>query len=857
MRFSLLLFALLFGLRLQSQDGALDTTFFGIPDTSFFGTPGYFTFNYGEQPEIVRDLHLYPDGRMIGAMQVNGISVGDIMLLKRNTHGGVDNSFNGIGRMMIDLGSVEDPISIAVLPNGSIYVLGKRNNVLFLARVLASGVLDGSYGQNGIVYLNIQTPGLTVGDIRLRSDGNLLSIGSYLENAQRFPATMVINPATGQLVSAYGDGGYFKAPFPIIEGRGAGAIVHQDSVIYASVFYDTTAIWLNTMGILRITPEGQLDTLFGDQGMAKTYFLSDQAIRTTGAERQQNGAIVMGLVIAGSLHQDYAAVRFMPNGELDTLFAGNGLAIHNVLVYDTPKDILVDHDDRILLIGNGGGTNQRQVIVRLNPDGSLDQSFGNEDGFQIQDYWLDGVSTTFGRLAADQKIVLAGSIKSTANSVDIYLHVSRFNQTCLDTQPLYLFADNDGDGFGDSSDSILVCGNYSPSGFVPQPGDCDDEDVSVFPGATELCDDLDNDCNGVSDDNMMPVYYYLDNDQDGFGSIDSLLIICDGTVPPGYEAQAGDCNDDDVAIYPNALEICNQTDDDCDNQIDNGLGQFTYYLDNDDDGYGGDISITTCEATVPAGFVLESGDCDDDCQTCYSGAEELCDYLDNNCDGQIDEGLLVWYYYDEDQDGYGSSEVSGLDCPGLDSQFYVTNNLDCVPQNPLIHPGAEEICDELDNNCSGQVDEGLELFTFYQDVDGDGYGDTIFVLIDCNQPVGYAPIFGDCAPDNEDIYPGATEIPNNGIDEDCDGADMISATYDLGGRKIEVYPNPVSSELFIQLPNHQNFRVELFNLQGRLIYATDNPNFISMDNLENGIYLLKIQDFSSIEYLTDKIVVEK
>ena len=113
-------------------------------------------------------------------------------------------------------------------------------------------------------------------------------------------------------------------------------------------------------------------------------------------------------------------------------------------------------------------------------------------------------------------------------------------------------------------------------------------------------------------------------------------------------------------------------------------------------------------------------DCDDNNSLVSPGAEELCDGFDNNCDGQIDEGVLTAFYVDSDSDGFGNPSIVVEACETPDG--FVTNGSDCDDSNELSYPSANEICDGLDNNCDDEVDEGLNSI-FYVDVDGDGFGD--------------------------------------------------------------------------------------------------------------------------------------
>ena len=167
------------------------------------------------------------------------------------------------------------------------------------------------------------------------------------------------------------------------------------------------------------------------------------------------------------------------------------------------------------------------------------------------------------------------------------------------------------------------------------------------------------------------------------------------------------------------------------------------------------------------GYTVGQGDCDDSDAAIYPGAPEICDGIDNDCDGEVDEGVTTPYYEDADGDGYGLSTVGPvMTCSP--PAGYVSNNLDCDDSDAAIYPGAPEICDGIDNDCDGEVDEGVTT-PYYEDADGDGYGlSTVGPVMTCSPPAGYVSNNLDCDDSDAAIYPGATEI-EDGIDNDCDG----------------------------------------------------------------------------------------
>jgi hypothetical protein len=256
--------------------------------------------------------------------------------------------------------------------------------------------------------------------------------------------------------------------------------------------------------------------------------------------------------------------------------------------------------------------------------------------------------------------------------------------------------------------------------------------------------------------------FYLDSDGDTYGDAGTSTEAC--TAPPNYVSNADDCDDTDGNVYPGATEVCNGIDDNCDDVVDEGVKQ-TFYLDSDDDGYG-DAANSTEACTAPPNYVSNADDCDDGDASAYPGAPEICDDgKDNDCDTQTDENCEL-YYWDGDSDGYGNPAGPTSTFP---QSGYVDNNDDCDDGNDDIHPGATEQCNEVDDDCDGNTDEGC--VTYCEDADGDGYGNPSFTTT-VNSPApppGYEANCGDCNDDESSIHPGATEVLDDGIDNNCDG----------------------------------------------------------------------------------------
>lgn len=417
-----------------------------------------------------------------------------------------------------------------------------------------------------------------------------------------------------------------------------------------------------------------------------------------------------------------------------------------------------------------------------------------------------------------------------------------------DGLPLFTYyIDTDNDGFGNATVSIDTCLSSPPAGYVADNTDCDDSNLNISPSALEVCNGIDDDCNGLIDDGLPLFTYYADTDNDGFGDATNSIDTCLSSAPAGFVADNTDCNDTNMNINPNATEVCDGIDNDCNGQIDDGLPVFTYYYDQDFDGYGTpDSSITVCNTNVPAGFSGNDLDCNDNDININPNSPEICDNIDNDCSGTIDDGIQTFmYFYDGDGDGFGSADSLIMDCSISTPQGYVMNNLDCDDSDFTINPSSSEFCDSIDNNCNGQIDEGLVFNTFYVDADNDGFGnDTDPVITDCvsSPPTGYSPFNTDCNDNDNTIFPGATEIDNDGIDQDCNPATTVWNRADEF--YVKIYPNPTKSLITIEMEDANDVQVQVIDLNGSVVnltISTAPKGFsIDMNSLVNGVYLIKI-----------------
>ena len=263
-----------------------------------------------------------------------------------------------------------------------------------------------------------------------------------------------------------------------------------------------------------------------------------------------------------------------------------------------------------------------------------------------------------------------------------------------------LFEDVDKDGIGNANSTACLCkaeGNFTAG----VGGDCNDFNPSIGTGKPEICNGLDDDCDGEVDTegSIGCTFLFKDADGDGYGVATDAKCLC-GSSGNYKSPIAGDCDDENPDAFPANQEKCNGFDDNC-NGVEDEAGAIwctPYLKDSDGDGFGV-TSLTMCLCAPNDIFKsLSPGDCDDEEPATHPGGLEICDGIDNSCNGIVDEEC------DGDNDGYCNAlkPIVGtpFSCP--------LGGGDCVDWAPEIHPNADEHCDGLDNDCDTQIDEGVQ-----------------------------------------------------------------------------------------------------------------------------------------------------
>jgi hypothetical protein len=339
-------------------------------------------------------------------------------------------------------------------------------------------------------------------------------------------------------------------------------------------------------------------------------------------------------------------------------------------------------------------------------------------------------------------------------------------------------------------------GETCPLGSAPLKDDCRDEIATVFPGATEYCDVYDNDCDlAVNEDlDCSTETCYADDDGDGYGRSTIVSCSADNAAPVD-----GDCNDAQPAIHPNATEVADGLDNDCDGSTDEGiLGTVWCHVDGDRDGDGkeGSTLLQYTGTVCPSGTSSNDDDCDDDFASIHPGATEGCNSIDDDCDVLIDEGgvcgATTTYYRDVDGDGFGDPDRSVQDTSRPSG--YVVDDNDCDDTDGDINPDADEICNGDDDDCDGDVDDDdngvTGQDTWYLDDDRDGYGDPDIDVQACDAPLHYVSNDNDCDDSDDTVHLTCNMVTcYNDIDGDNYGDENDSGTERTSCRADETSRN--------------------------------------------------------------------
>lgn len=882
--YTLVLFTSAVTMRFSSIAQALDNS---------FGTGGIVTTNVGFGPtnDEVKAMALQPDGKIIVA-GISGSSLSTkVVVMRHLTDGTPDVGFGNNGVVLENVHDEDLIVSdILLQPDGKILVSGSvyQPGVLtfvFVLRFLSNGTLDSGFGDAGIAksYFSFQITNSAIG---LRSDNKII-VG-------------VTEFSNGSSVFRLTESGFIDETF----GEPT-ATINQYRFYIGDLVVRDIAIRLDNKiliaGSTRLVSPAQaqlLQVLADGSGVDGSPFKTGSTASFYSVALQSDEKIVVG----GNVGSQYVIARLNSGGTLDNSFGNNGIVLNEFGGSPTDANritsIAIQSDGKVVVAGFrlGSVLDYNFSAARHFSNGLIDPCFGTSGKLEVD---FSGANAQCNSVAvqSDGNIIMAGWVLVGSDDRDLAL--ARY----ASSQPITWYLDADNDGFGDDNNTVVSCTDPStnpvicpliddpscdptnpPCNQIPDPfctptngvkyvsqgGDCNDSDAAIKPGATEVCDGKDNNCDGQTDEGVGPQTWYLDADGDGYGDDNTTQVSCiqpsgqvvkadplcidNPTIPfmcPTkvilWVATGGDCNDNDAAVKPGATEVCDGKDNDCDGQTDEGLPTTTYYIDADGDGYGTGTGIEYC-SNPGVGYTSQSGDCNDSDASIHpttNGTVELCDGIDNDCDGVIDEGCS----------GKPTLSISDVTVYESEGKAVLTIKLSHITT--------------LQVKVAYSTADGTAVSN-KKEKDYKSIGSTMLTI-----PPGTlsttitVPVYNDGKAENNEYFYVNLSKPTNcllgdvsGMVTILDGTPITSARNSMAAPiqneireqteislQAKAFPNPSSTSFTVQVDGGDGTPVDMriFNSMGQVVKALRSADRTLRfgDELQKGIYILEVRQGSN------------
>ena len=400
-----------FALVRYNTNGSLDTS---------FGTGGKVTTPISaSNTDIANAVALQSNGRIIVAGQTRtggtggfgGSSYYDIALARYNSNGTLDTSFNGTGKVVTSITTFSSGVdianSVAVRDDGLIWVGGNSSNGsnsdFALLRYTSSGSLDARFHSDGILTIPMGTAGDVNCGIGFYGGGVLLTGSANVGNHSNFALTKVLTDDPGSPDLAFSSDGLQTTPIGAASDVARALVIQPDGKIIAAGHSSNGSN--DDFALVRYLADGTVDTSFGGTGKITTSYGSglDQLY---GVGLQSDGKIVGAGTISNGTNLDFAIVRYTSSGGLDSAFSNNiGFAGN-----DEVTGMVVQPDDKIVVVGytySGSGSTTDVAVARFTPAGALDTTFSG-DGKATFDVIGSGDYAFAAALQPDGKIVVVG-----------------------------------------------------------------------------------------------------------------------------------------------------------------------------------------------------------------------------------------------------------------------------------------------------------------------------------------------------------------------------------------------------------------------------------------------------------------
>lgn len=397
----------------QNTPGALDLS---------FGTGGKVVTSRGNSNGRAFGMALQRDGKAVVVGAANNGTDYDFAVLRYNVDGSLDGSFGNQGIVTTPVGKSHDYAwSVAVQTDGSILVAGSAyngtNSDIALVCYWPDGRLNPFFGTGGKVVTAVRGTSGEIGrSVALLKGGKILVAGYTDNGTVKQDIALIRYDSSGQLDPEFGTNGIVTTDFGGTDDYGASLLVQRDGKIVVAG-YSKNSGGNNDFAMVRYNPEGTLDTTFGTGGRVITRAgLNESAAQSV--TLQDDGKILLAGYASNGIVDDFdfALARYLPDGSRDTTFGSGGQVVTDLAggSDDSGHSVTVQSDGKIVVAGSSGTAgNYDFALVRYNADGSLDTTFGN-GGKVITPV---GSSDDFGwsvAVQSDGKLLVSGDTRTSS-----------------------------------------------------------------------------------------------------------------------------------------------------------------------------------------------------------------------------------------------------------------------------------------------------------------------------------------------------------------------------------------------------------------------------------------------------------
>jgi len=401
---------------------------------STFGVGGTVTTDFRRSNDIAYASAVQTDGKIIVAgirFVGNSAQGGDFLLARYNSNGTPDRTFGQRGQVITDLGLTEQAAAVAVQTDGKIIIAGGTYDIFpssggqyALVRFNANGSVDTTFGNAGVVTTSFGTAGCFASAMVIQADGKIAVAGTnYVDFSSNSDFAVARYNADGSLDSTFGAGGLVSTDFNQGLDAALSVVLQSDGkIVAAGSAVSGTSFY--DFALVRYLANGTLDSTFGAGGKVETDLGANNLDQAHAAVLQADGRIIAAgtTVASNGLDQFFALIRYNSDGTLDNSFGRRGLARVDFGSFSqSARSVLLQGDGKIVAVGYADteSSDSDFLVARLNSNGRLDTSFGTAGTVRTSFGDLNGGATS-SVLQADGKIVAAGFIATPTNQgVDV------------------------------------------------------------------------------------------------------------------------------------------------------------------------------------------------------------------------------------------------------------------------------------------------------------------------------------------------------------------------------------------------------------------------------------------------------